>query len=46
MDSAGLTARAAADQLGHRQVSLTQDRYFGRKIAETGAAEILEQLEV
>ncbi|MEX5637975.1 site-specific integrase [Parafrankia sp. FMc2] len=46
MDSAGLTARAAADQLGHRQVSLTQDRYFGRKVAETGAAAILEELDV
>ncbi|ONH49593.1 site-specific integrase [Frankia sp. CcI49] len=45
MDSAGLSARAAADQLGHRHVSMTQDRYYGRQVAETGAAAILELLD-
>jgi hypothetical protein len=35
-------ARAAADQLGHRRVSVTTDTYFGRKITNTGAAELLE----
>ena len=44
MDSAGLTARAAADQLGHTKVSMTQDRYMGRKTRATGAATVLEQL--
>uniref|UniRef100_UPI001041764E site-specific integrase n=1 Tax=Candidatus Protofrankia californiensis TaxID=1839754 RepID=UPI001041764E len=44
MDDAGLTARAAADQLGHRHVSMTQDRYYGRKVAATGASEVLEAL--
>jgi integrase len=29
MDSAGLSARQAADQLGHAKVSMTQDNYFG-----------------
>jgi hypothetical protein len=44
MDLAGLTPRAAADQLGHATPSITQDRYFGRNVAATGAAEVLEAL--
>lgn len=44
MDSAGLTARAAADQLGHSKVSMTQDRYMGRRARATGAAQVLEAL--
>lgn len=46
MDEAGLSARLAADQLGHAKPSLTQDVYFGRKRRVTGAAEVLEQLGV
>ena len=30
LDDEGLTARVAADQLGHAQVSMTQDVYMGR----------------
>ena len=45
MDQAGLSARAAADQLGHAKVSMTQDRYFGRKVRATGAAAVLEALD-
>ena len=44
MDDAGLSARAAADQLGHAKVSMTQDRYFGRKIRATGGAAVLESV--
>jgi integrase len=44
MDLAGLPARAAADQAGHAKVSMTQDVYFGRRVARTGAAEVLEAL--
>jgi integrase len=44
MDHAGLSARAAADQLGHAQPSMTQDVYFGRKARVTGAARIVEAL--
>jgi hypothetical protein len=40
MDDAGLSARAAADQLGHAKVSMTQDR-CGRRIRATGGAESL-----
>jgi hypothetical protein len=43
MDHAGLTARQAADQLGHAEVSMAPDNYFGRKVARTGAAQVLEQ---
>jgi len=42
MDEAGLSARAAADQLGHAKPSVTQDVYYGRKRASTGAATVLE----
>ncbi len=42
MDEGGLSARQAADQLGHAKVSMTQDNYFGRKVARTGAASLLE----
>lgn len=46
MDQAGLSARAAADQLGHAKASMTQDLYMGRRIAMTGAAEVLNALSV
>lgn len=42
MDDAGLSARQAADQLGHSKISMTQDFYFGRTVASTGAEEALE----
>jgi integrase len=42
MDRAGLSARAAADQLGHVKISMTQDHYYGRRTASTGAAQVLE----
>jgi integrase len=44
MDHAGLSSRAAADQLGHANTSMTTDIYFGRKIAATDAAAVLEAL--
>jgi integrase len=45
MDQAGLSARAGADQLGHRNPSMTQDKYWSRRrVASTGAAAVLEQL--
>lgn len=42
MDEKGLSARAAADQLGHAKPSMTQDVYMGRGAAKTGAAVALE----
>lgn len=44
MDAAGLSARQAADQLGHAQVGMTLNRSMGRKKRATGAAGVLEQL--
>jgi integrase len=44
MDEAGLSARSAADQLGHAKPLLTADIYMGRKKRATGAAEVLEDL--
>ena len=44
MDEAGLSARNAADQLGHARPSITQDIYFGRGVADTGAAVVLEAI--
>lgn len=42
LDEAGVSARKIADQLGHSQVSVTQDFYMGRKIASEDAARVLE----
>jgi integrase len=44
MDRAGLTARDAADQLGHAQVSMTSNVYFGRERIVTAGAPVLEEL--
>ncbi len=45
MDDAGLSSRAAADQLSHANTSMTTDVYFGRKVANNCAAAALEALE-
>jgi integrase len=45
MDGAGLSARAAADQLGHAKVSMTTDHYYGRAVRATGAAALLEAID-
>lgn len=43
MNLAGLPASAAADQAGHAKVSMTQDHYFGRRVLDTGAADVLDR---
>jgi integrase len=43
LDRAGLTARQIADQLGHAKVSMTQDRYLGRRAMGRDAADALER---
>lgn len=45
LDEAGLTARQVADLLGHSQVSMTQDNYFGRGQESRAGAEALAFLE-
>jgi integrase len=42
LDEAGVSARKIADQLGHSQVSVTQNFNMGRKIASEDAARVLE----
>jgi integrase len=44
MDESGLSARAAADQLGHARVSMTQDHYFRRARVVRSARPILESI--
>ncbi|WP_344422186.1 site-specific integrase [Pseudonocardia ailaonensis] len=43
LDRAGLTARQIADQLGHAKVSMTQDRYLGRRALDQAAADALDR---
>ena len=42
LDEGGLTVREIADQLGHANVSMTQNVYFGRRQATKRAAEALD----
>ena len=44
LDDKGLNARIAADQLGHAQVSMTQDVYMARGRTHSVVAEILNEL--
>jgi integrase len=46
MDNAGLSLRAAADQLGHANTSMTTDVYFGRMVAVPGAADVLQAVAI
>ncbi len=43
LDRAGLTARQIADQLGHAKVSMTQDRYLGRRAGDPDVAAALDR---
>jgi integrase len=43
LDRAGLSARQIADQLGHAKVSMTQDRYLGRRALDQAAADALDR---
>jgi hypothetical protein len=45
MEETGLSARSAADQLGHAKPWLTADIYMGRRKRAAGAAEVLEDLD-
>lgn len=45
MDENGLSARMAADQLGHAHVSMTQNTYYGRKTRATGAKKVMEKVD-
>jgi integrase len=44
LDAQGLSARVGADQLGHAQVSMTQDVYMGRKVVHSEVADVLDNV--
>lgn len=44
LDDAAVPTRKISDQLGHSQVSMTQDHYLGRKLTDRQTAEVLEKL--
>lgn len=43
LDAAGLSARQIADQLGHAKVSMTQDKYLGRRAVTSDVADALDR---
>lgn len=44
LDDADVSTRRISDQLGHSKVSMTQDRYLGRRLTDRRTAEVLEGL--
>ncbi len=44
LDDANVSVRKISDQLGHAKVSMTQDRYLGRRLADRQTANVLEGL--
>jgi integrase len=43
-DAASVPTRKISDQLGHARVSMTQDRYLGRRLTDRQTAEVLETM--
>jgi integrase len=44
LDDANVSTRKISDQLGHSKISMTQDRYLGRKLTDRQTADVLEKL--
>jgi integrase len=44
LDDADVSTRRISDQLGHARVSMTQDRYLGRRLTDRQTADVLEAL--
>ncbi len=44
LDDAAVSTRKISDQLGHSKVSMTQDRYLGRRLTDRETADVLENL--
>ncbi|MEQ3550922.1 site-specific integrase [Pseudonocardia nematodicida] len=42
LDDSNVSARKISDQLGHSKISMTQDRYLGRRLTDRETAEVLE----
>lgn len=43
LDDGEVSTRRISDQLGHSKVSMTQDRYLGRKLTDRQTADVLEK---
>lgn len=44
LDDADVSARKISDQLGHAKISMTQDRYLGRRLTDRQTADVLEDM--
>lgn len=44
LDDANISVRKISDQIGHAKVSMTQDRYLGRRLTDRQTANVLEGL--
>ncbi|MGZ4649252.1 MAG: tyrosine-type recombinase/integrase, partial [Kineosporiaceae bacterium] len=44
LDDAQVSTRKISDQLGHARVSMTQDRYLGRRLTDPQTADVLEDI--
>ncbi|MEJ8282088.1 hypothetical protein [Pseudonocardia spirodelae] len=44
LDDSHVTVRKISDQLGHSEISMPQDRYRGRRLADRQTADVLEDV--
>lgn len=44
LDDSNVAVRKISDQLGHSKISMTQDRYLGRRLTDRQTAEVLEDM--
>ncbi|MBC3193909.1 hypothetical protein H7X46_22875 [Pseudonocardia sp. C8] len=44
LDGSGRVRPKISDQLGHSKITMTQDRYLGRRLTDRETAEILENM--
>lgn len=44
LDDSNVAVRKISDQLGHSKISMTQDRYLGRRLTDRQTAEVLESM--
>ena len=44
LDDANVSTRKISDQLGHAKVSMTQDRYLGRRLTDRQTADVLDDM--
>ena len=44
LDDANVSTRKISDQLGHAKVSMTQDRYLGRRLTDRQTSDVLDNM--